>query len=63
VRTAQPPDTSWPLGEYRWDGAAGTFFFVDPKDDMFVVFMAQTPTHRGRIQLSLKTLIYEALRN
>ena len=63
VRTAQPPDTSWPLGEYRWDGAAGTFFFVDPKDDMFVVFMAQTPTHRGRIQLALKTLIYEALRN
>ena len=26
VRTAQPPNTSWPLGEYRWDGVAGTFF-------------------------------------
>jgi len=26
-------------------------------------FMAQTPTHRGRIQLALKTLIYDALRN
>ena len=61
VRTAVPPGTSWPLGEYRWDGAAGTFFFVDPRDDMFVIFMMQTTTRNARIQLALKTLIYEAL--
>jgi CubicO group peptidase (beta-lactamase class C family) len=61
VRTSTPPNTSWPTGEYRWDGAAGTFFFIDPADDMFVVFMVQTPSQRGRIQLALKTLIYEAL--
>ena len=30
VRTSSPPNTTWPLGEYRWDGVAGTFFFVDP---------------------------------
>jgi CubicO group peptidase (beta-lactamase class C family) len=63
VRTSTPPNTSWPLGEYRWDGVAGTFFFIDPKDDMFVIFMVQTPSQRGRIQLALKTLIYEALKN
>src|ERR1700686_2383403 len=63
VRTAPPANTSWPIGEYRWDGAAGTFFFIDPKDDMFVIFMVQTPSQRGRIQLALKTLIYEALKN
>jgi CubicO group peptidase (beta-lactamase class C family) len=61
VRTSQPPNTSWPLGEYRWDGLAGTFFFIDPKDDMFVICMLQTPSQRGRIQLALKTLIYQAL--
>jgi CubicO group peptidase (beta-lactamase class C family) len=61
VRTSTPPNTSWPLGEYRWDGAAGTFFFIDPKDDMFVIFMVQSPSERGRIQLELKTLIYQAL--
>jgi CubicO group peptidase (beta-lactamase class C family) len=63
VRTSTPPNTSWPLGEYRWDGVGGTFFFIDPKDDMFVIFMVQTPSQRGRIQLALKTLIYEALKN
>jgi CubicO group peptidase (beta-lactamase class C family) len=61
VRTAVPPNTSWPLGEYRWDGVAGTFFFIDPADDMFAIFMVQTPSQRGRIQLALKTLIYQAM--
>jgi len=61
VRTSIPSNTSWPLGEYRWDGVAGTFFFIDPKDDMFVILMVQTPSQRGRIQLALKTLIYQAL--
>jgi CubicO group peptidase (beta-lactamase class C family) len=63
VRTAQPPNTSWPLGEYRWDGVGGTFFFVDPKDDMFAICMMQSPSQRGRVQLELKALIYQALEN
>jgi CubicO group peptidase (beta-lactamase class C family) len=61
VRTSKPAGEPSPIGEYRWDGVAGTFFFIDPKDDMFVVFMVQTPSQRGRIQAALKTLIYEAL--
>jgi len=61
VRTSVPANTEWPLGEYRWDGVGGTFFFIDPVDDMLVVFMAQTPSERGRIQLELKTLIYRAM--
>jgi CubicO group peptidase (beta-lactamase class C family) len=63
VRTVQAAETQSPSGEYRWDGAAGTFFFVDPKDDMFVICMMQTPSQRGRIQAVLKTLIYQALQN
>jgi CubicO group peptidase (beta-lactamase class C family) len=61
VRTSVPPNTSWPLGEYRWDGAYGTFFFVDPQDDMFTICMLQAPSEGSRIQLELKTLIYQAL--
>ncbi|OAF06166.1 serine hydrolase [Bradyrhizobium centrolobii] len=61
VRTSVPPTTSWPLGEYRWDGVGGTFFFIDPDDDLFGIFMVQTPSQRGRIQLALKTLIYQAM--
>jgi CubicO group peptidase (beta-lactamase class C family) len=61
VRTAPPPNTTWPLGEYRWDAAGGSFYFVDPRDDMLVVFMVQAPEQGGRIQLELKTLMYEAM--
>ncbi|MGY4237613.1 CubicO group peptidase (beta-lactamase class C family) [Bradyrhizobium sp. USDA 4449] len=61
VRTSVPPGTSWPVGEYRWDGVGGTFFFIDPEDDLFGIFMVQTPSQRGRIQLALKTLIYRAM--
>ncbi|HTO66933.1 MAG TPA: serine hydrolase domain-containing protein [Bradyrhizobium sp.] len=59
VRTiAKPP---LPAGEYRWDGVGGTFFFIDPNDDMFVICMMQSPSQRDRIQQVVKKLVYEAL--
>jgi CubicO group peptidase (beta-lactamase class C family) len=62
VRTVvHPPHETWALGEYRWDGAAGTSFFVDPRDDLFTICMVQAPSQGGDIQLMLKTLIYQAL--
>jgi CubicO group peptidase (beta-lactamase class C family) len=61
VRTEVPANTSWPLGEYRWDGVGGTFFFIDPKDDMLAICMMQSPSQRERIQMELKALIYQAL--
>jgi CubicO group peptidase (beta-lactamase class C family) len=59
VRTVENPPLA--VGEYRWDGVGGTFFFVDPKDDMFAIVMMESPSQRGRIQTEIKTLIYEAL--
>jgi CubicO group peptidase (beta-lactamase class C family) len=61
VRAQTPANTSWPLGEYRWDGVGGTFFFIDPKDDMLAICMMQAPSQRERIQTELKALIYQAL--
>jgi CubicO group peptidase (beta-lactamase class C family) len=29
-------------GDYNWGGAGGTAFWVDPKEQMFVVFMMQS---------------------
>jgi CubicO group peptidase (beta-lactamase class C family) len=54
VGIAQPAPAALPLGEYRWDGVAGTFFFVDPRDDMFVICMMQSPTQRGRIETEVE---------
>jgi CubicO group peptidase (beta-lactamase class C family) len=59
VRVVEDP--LLPTGEYRWDGAGGTFFFVDPKDDLLAVCMLASPSQRQRIQIELKKLIYQAL--
>ena len=48
------------VGEMNWSGAGGTTFWVDPKENMFVVFMAQTVSQRGRIRIALKNLVYGA---
>ena len=30
--------TAGTVGEYNWGGAGGTYFWADPKENMFVVF-------------------------
>ncbi|MGY4307560.1 CubicO group peptidase (beta-lactamase class C family) [Bradyrhizobium sp. USDA 4369] len=50
-----------PSGEYGWDGVGGTFFFIYPADDLFVIVMMQAPSQRGRIAKEVRQLVYEAL--
>jgi CubicO group peptidase (beta-lactamase class C family) len=50
------------VGEYEWSGGSGTYFLVDPKEDMFAILMIQSPSQRGRIQSALKSMIYGALK-
>jgi CubicO group peptidase (beta-lactamase class C family) len=48
-------------GEYYWGGAGGTYFWVDPKEDMFVIFMMQSPKERVRYRTLLRDMIYAAI--
>jgi len=48
-------------GEYYWGGVAGTYFWVDPKYDMFVVLMMQSPRMRDAYRPLLRSLIYAAI--
>jgi CubicO group peptidase (beta-lactamase class C family) len=59
---AEPPRPG-SLGELKWDGASGCLFGIDRKQDMFFVLMEQTPSERGRIQATVKKMIYEAMEN
>jgi CubicO group peptidase (beta-lactamase class C family) len=51
------------LGEFAWGGAAATAFWVDPKEDMAVVFMTQVMGSDARLTLrrDLRTLVYSAM--
>ncbi|MGO9359621.1 MAG: serine hydrolase domain-containing protein [Xanthobacteraceae bacterium] len=48
------------VGEMNWAGAGGTAFWIDPKENMFVVFMAQTVSQRARLRAALRNLVYGA---
>ena len=49
-------------GEYMWAGAAGTFFWVDPKQNLAVVAMMQAPgPTRQSMRRLIKQLVYSAI--
>ena len=49
-------------GDYYWGGAASTIFWVDPKEDLCVVFMTQLmPSGTFNFRGQLKNLIYSAI--
>ena len=49
-------------GDYYWGGAASTIFWVDPKEDLSVVFMTQLmPSGTFNFRGQLKSLIYSAI--
>jgi CubicO group peptidase (beta-lactamase class C family) len=51
------------LGEYFWGGAASTAFWIDPKEELAVVFMTQVIGSEARLTLrrDLRTLVYAAM--
>jgi CubicO group peptidase (beta-lactamase class C family) len=51
------------LGEYFWGGAASTAFWIDPKEQLAVVFMTQVMGTDARLTLrrDLRTLVYSAM--
>lgn len=50
------------VGDYSWNGANGTIFFVDPKEQMVVVMMGVAPGDIRKIHREkLNALIYGAL--
>jgi CubicO group peptidase (beta-lactamase class C family) len=49
-------------GEYMWGGAGGTYFWVDPKEELAVVFMSQGPfVSRVVYRRLVKQLVYAAI--
>jgi CubicO group peptidase (beta-lactamase class C family) len=49
------------VDQFFWSGMAGTFFWIDPVEDMFAVFMMQGPGQREYIRSLLRGLVYAAV--
>jgi CubicO group peptidase (beta-lactamase class C family) len=49
-------------GEFMWAGFAGTYFWVDPKEELVGVFMSQAPSpERAYYRRLFKQLVYQAI--
>jgi CubicO group peptidase (beta-lactamase class C family) len=61
VRTAQPQtpqENRGAVGEFFWDGAATTLFWVDPANDMAVVFLTQRTPFDATLHHDIREAVY-----
>jgi CubicO group peptidase (beta-lactamase class C family) len=49
------------VGQFFWSGMAGTFFWIDPKEELFAVFMMQGPGQREYTRTLVRDLVYAAV--
>ncbi|MGN0376673.1 MAG: serine hydrolase domain-containing protein [Suilimivivens sp.] len=50
------------VGEYGWDGLPGTYFFVDPKEELTLVYMQQIEQGADQgLRRKMRQIIYAAL--
>ena len=49
-------------GDFYWGGAASTIFWVDPREDLVVIFMTQLmPSATFNFRGQLKSIVYSAI--
>ena len=49
------------VGEFFWGGVTGTYFWIDPQEQMVVVLMLQAPEQRLRYRYLTRRLVYGAV--
>ena len=59
----QPGMSSYPgsVGEFNWGGAAGTAFWVDPKEQLVPIMLIQAPAQRLHYRFAFRDLVYGAI--
>lgn len=49
------------VGDYSWSGVSGTYFWIDPQEELIAILMMQAPVQRMRYRYLTRTLVYQAL--
>ena len=58
-----PGASDWPgsVGDFYWAGYAGTYFWIDPKEQLVPVLMSQEVTRRQHYRVIYRDLVYQAI--
>lgn len=51
------------IGEYGWDGAASTHFWISPNDDLIVILLSQRQPYSDQLKNSIKPIVYKHIKN
>ena len=49
------------VGQFFWSGMGGTFFWIDPQEELFAVLMSQGPGQRDYTRTLFRSLVYAAV--
>jgi len=49
------------VGDFSWSGVTGTYFWVDPKQQLIAVLMMQAPIQRLYYRYLIRTMVYQAI--
>jgi CubicO group peptidase (beta-lactamase class C family) len=49
------------VGDFTWSGLAGTYFWIDPAEDMLAIFLMQAPEQRNHYRQLYRALVYAAM--
>ncbi|MFT6752934.1 MAG: CubicO group peptidase (beta-lactamase class C family) [Candidatus Azotimanducaceae bacterium] len=61
VITDQPKTVLGSIGEYSWGGAAGTIFWIDPKEELIGILMVQMMANPHDLRSQFKVLTDQAI--
>ncbi|MCW5619727.1 MAG: beta-lactamase family protein [Burkholderiales bacterium] len=55
------PNWAGTVGDFYWGGYAGTYFWIDPKEELVPVFMMQEVTRRNHYRALVRNMVYQAI--
>ncbi|MDB5797484.1 MAG: beta-lactamase family protein [Paucimonas sp.] len=61
VRTHAAAPAPGSVGDYQWSGMGGTYFWIDPQEDLLAIWMTQAPVSSGWYREFFRNIVYAAL--
>lgn len=49
------------VGDFNWSGLGGTYFWIDPAEDLIAIWMMQAPEQRAHYRQLFRNLVYGAI--
>ena len=51
------------VGEYGWDGAASTHFWISPRDELIVILLSQRQPYSDQLKNAIKPIVYQYIQD